>query len=313
MTVDLTLFHDLDRLRQTGNFSRAAQIANISQSAYSRRIQALEAWVGVQLVNRSRQPVVLTDAGRQMLEAGLQAAARVETERSQILETQSLPDRYVVTFGAQHSIGWRFFPAWLQSLEDGYGQFLSRLRADDLPNCMAALRNHEIDFVIFYQGLTRTSSSFEDLRGFETVRIGQDRLIPVCKADAQGDPVYQFAHADQTQLPFLRFSDTAPLGQHLTPIFQRFGLHKRLRTVYENSMSGALRMRARDGAGVAWLPESLVAPDIAAGALTRTGADDWAIDLQITLMRDPQHSNHLTRSVWGYLLDRDAQSSMPNS
>ena len=109
--MDITLFQDLDRLNQTGNFSQAAELGNISQPAFSRRIKTLENWVGVTLVDRSRQPVKLTDAGLQMLEAGLQAQSRIEQERSQILEAQSLPDKYIVTFGAQHSIGWRFCPA----------------------------------------------------------------------------------------------------------------------------------------------------------------------------------------------------------
>ena len=74
-----------------------------------------------------------------MLEAGLQASARIEHARSQILEARSLPDKYVVTFGAQHSIGWRFYPNWLQAFEEAYGPILSRLRADDLPNCMRDL------------------------------------------------------------------------------------------------------------------------------------------------------------------------------
>ena len=109
--MDIQWFKDLERLRQTGNFSQAAEYSDLSQSAFSRRIQALESWVGVKLVDRSRQPVKLTDAGSRMLEAGLQAATRIETERSQILESLSLPDKYVVTFGTQHSLGWRFFPA----------------------------------------------------------------------------------------------------------------------------------------------------------------------------------------------------------
>jgi len=120
--MDTSLFRDLQRLRQTGNFSQAAVLGNLSQPAFSRRIKALEAWVGATLVDRTRHPVRLTEAGTQMLEAGLQALSRIEQERSQILEAQSLPDKYVVTFAAQHSISWRFYPAWLLSLEEAYAR-----------------------------------------------------------------------------------------------------------------------------------------------------------------------------------------------
>ena len=293
--MDLSLFRDLDRLRQTGNFSQAAALGNLSQPAFSRRIKSLETWVGALLVDRSRHPVNLTEAGGQMLEAGLQALSRIERERSLILEAQSLPDKYVVTFGAQHSIGWRFYPAWLQALEQPFGPILSRLRADDLPNCMRDLKRGDVDFVIAYHAAGGPPTGAMD-----SVVIGGDKLIPVSKPDADGKPIFEF-DTPGIEMPYLRFGDTAPIGKLLEPLLVKKGLLTRLRTVYENSMAGALRMRARAGDGVAWLPKSLVAPDLENGLLVRTGEADWDIDLEIRLLRNPQRSNRLTRSLWTFL------------
>ncbi|MEM1431535.1 MAG: LysR family transcriptional regulator [Pseudomonadota bacterium] len=307
-TADIYLFRDLERLSQTGNFSQAAERNNLSQSAFSRRIQALEAWVGVTLVDRSRQPVRLTAAGAQMLEAGLQALARIEAERSQILETQSLPDKYVVTFSTQHSIGWRFFPSWLQELEESYGPILSRLKADDLSNCLRDLREGSVDFVIAYVEENRTDPIFAELRAMERVTIGRDRLIPVSKPDKTGAPVFSFDDG-VAGIPYLRFGDSAPISRHLEALIAAPEVGARLRPVYENAMAGALRIRARDGAGVAWLPESLVAPDLAAGALVRTGRPGWEVDLQIALLREESRSNRLTRSIWSFLEARDTDGT----
>ncbi len=293
--MNVLLFRDLERLQQTGNFSQAAALANLSQPAFSRRIHTLEAWVGTSLVDRSHQPVRLTQAGEQILEAGMQALSRIEQERSQIREAQSLPDKYVVTFAAQHSIGWRFYPTWLQSLEESYGPFLSRLRADDLTICMRDLRNGDVDFVI---GYTSQAQKPEDLG--ESIVIGEDKLIPVCKPDSQGQPVFSFE--DQgVQMPFLRFGESAPITAHLDPLLHENRLLSRLRVVYENSMAGALRMRARAGDGVAWLPKSLVKPDLDSGFLVRTGRSEWDVDLQIHLFRNMEHSNRITRSIWSFL------------
>lgn len=88
--MDVSWFRDLAHLARTVNFSHAAELSQVRQSALS-RVQTLERWVGVPLVDRSRQPVRLTEAGLQMLEAGQQALLRLETERSQIREAQSLP------------------------------------------------------------------------------------------------------------------------------------------------------------------------------------------------------------------------------
>lgn len=303
--MDILLFRDLERLRQTGNFSQAAALGNLSQPAFSRRIKSLEAWVGTTLVDRSHQPVRLTEAGMQMLEAGLQALSRIEQERSQILEVQSLPDKYVVTFGAQHSIGWRFYPAWLQGLEEAYGPILSRLRADDLPNCMRDLKNGDVDFVVAY------ARPGEPQRGtVESIVIGEDRLVPVCRPATDGTPLFNFDNPE-VKMPYLRFGDAAPIGALLGPLFARHKISSALRTVYENSMAGALRIRARAGDGVAWLPKSLVLPDLEGGILVTTGDPSWVVDLSVRLYRNKARTNRVTRSIWSFLEVRQSVSLAP--
>lgn len=55
------LFRDI---AQAGSMSRGASINGISQSAASQHIQELERELGVDLMDRSRRPLELTDAGR---------------------------------------------------------------------------------------------------------------------------------------------------------------------------------------------------------------------------------------------------------
>ena len=297
--MDFLWFRDLGHLDRTGHFSRAAEMSHLSQPAFSRRIKALETWAGVALVDRSRHPVALTSAGAQLLEAGEQALERIETERREILEARAEPENYVVTFGAQHSIGWRFYPNWLQDLENAFGPIMSRLRADDLSSCVADLLDRQVDFVIAYA--SSYSPGVHALKETEWVRIGQDKLTPVCKAGADGEPLFDLPADAPFKVPYLRFGPNAPISEHIAPHLTRHGLDDRLGVVYENSMVGALRIRARDGAGVAWLPRSLIATDIAAGDLAVVGPPEWQVDLDIRLFRTPAHVNRLTRSIWTFL------------
>ena len=299
--MDITLFNDLERLSGTGSFSQAAKLGNISQPAFSRRIKTLEAWVGTILVDRSHQPVKLTAAGTQMLEAGLQSLASIEKERSQILETQSLPEKYIVTFGEQHSISWRFYTNWLHAFEESYGPILSRLRADDLPHCMRDLQSGDVDFVIAY------APADEAAADGESIVIGKDRLIPVCQPGSDGKPIFDFKSED-ARIPFLQFGDAAPISRHLVSMFQDHKLEPRLQSVYENSMAGALLIRVREGTGVAWLPESLIEADLASKSLVRAGSKNWTVALDIRLYRNKQYSNRLTRSIWSFLEARQSLS-----
>ena len=55
---------------ETGSFTKGADRAAVSQSAISASIAKLEAEFDVQLLDRRRSPVVPTDAGARLFEAG---------------------------------------------------------------------------------------------------------------------------------------------------------------------------------------------------------------------------------------------------
>jgi len=63
--MDLDWLEDFAALAEHGNFSRAAEMRHVSQPAFSRRIKALEDWIGVPLFSRGAQGVTLTAAGEQ--------------------------------------------------------------------------------------------------------------------------------------------------------------------------------------------------------------------------------------------------------
>ncbi len=237
-----------------------------------------------------------------MLEAGQQARTRLDNERKHIRDAQTRPDRHTVTFAAQHSIGWRFYPAWLQAFEAVYGPIMSRLRADDLPNCLQDLSTGAVDFVIAYEG--RQTSSVAQFGDLEGLCLGHDSLVPVSKRGVDGHPIFDLARRDFVT-PYLRFGPTAPIGQHIEPLLSANKLHARLQVVYENSMAGALRIRVREGIGIAWLPKSLVAPDIEAGHIVQIGKPQWEVALDIKLLRTRRHVNAMTNKIWKFLERRE--------
>ena len=63
-TLNLSWLEDFLALAASGNFSRAADERHMTQPAFSRRIKALETWVGAELFDRRNQPATLTDTGQ---------------------------------------------------------------------------------------------------------------------------------------------------------------------------------------------------------------------------------------------------------
>ncbi len=66
--MDLKHLEDFISLCETGSFSRSAAVRNVTQSAFNRRIQALETWIGAALIDRSTYPTSLTHEGRMFRE-----------------------------------------------------------------------------------------------------------------------------------------------------------------------------------------------------------------------------------------------------
>ena len=71
--MDIKWIEDFLSLAATRNFSRSADHRNVTQPAFSRRIRALEAWIGAELVDRSTYPLTLTVAGKLFNDAAAEA------------------------------------------------------------------------------------------------------------------------------------------------------------------------------------------------------------------------------------------------
>src|SRR5262245_18853456 len=98
-SIDLKRVRHFALLGEELHFSRAAQRANLSQTAFSRSIQSLETDLGVRLFDRDTRSVTLTAAGRQILVRArelLSCAGRLSAEAEHIANA----DGGELTFGA---------------------------------------------------------------------------------------------------------------------------------------------------------------------------------------------------------------------
>ena len=90
--MDTKWLEDFVSLAETSSFSRSAQLRHVTQPAFSRRIQSLEAWAGTDLINRSSYPTTLTPAGEVLYakaQALLQALQSIKNEMKDDHDKQS--------------------------------------------------------------------------------------------------------------------------------------------------------------------------------------------------------------------------------
>src|SRR3546814_19136219 len=84
--MELAWLEDFVALSASGQFSRAAENRNISQSGFSRRVKALVDWGGTPLFERDPRGVRLTAAGEQFRQFAEDALRKFLLARAPALE-----------------------------------------------------------------------------------------------------------------------------------------------------------------------------------------------------------------------------------
>ena len=112
---------------ETRSFSRSAQLRHVTQPAFSRRIQALEAWAGTDLVDRSSHPTRLHRRRHHAVRPGAGGAAGAGRTRA-MLRGIPAAARHGRVRRAAHA-GLHLLPAWVSAVRADFGPLKSRLIA----------------------------------------------------------------------------------------------------------------------------------------------------------------------------------------
>ncbi|MBI5279543.1 MAG: LysR family transcriptional regulator [Burkholderiales bacterium] len=262
---------DFVSLAETRSFSRSAQLRHVTQPAFSRRIQALEAWAGTDLVDRSSYPTRLTPAGETLYSQALEMLQALQTTRA-MLRGHSAAGQDVIEFAVPHTLAFTFFPAWVSSLREKFGPIKSRLIALNVHDAVMRLVEGSCDLLIAYH---HTSQPFQlDADRYQMVVLGQEGLAPYCKPDAQGEPMFKLPGRAGHPLPYLGYAPGAYLGRVTELILKQASTAIHLDRVYETDMAEGLKVMALEGHGIAFLPQSAVKKELRARRLVNAAPPD---------------------------------------
>ena len=260
--MELKWLDDYIALIETGSFSAAAERRHVSQPAFSRRIQMLEEWLGVTLIDRARKPLQFTPVAAENQAAFRSLVARIYEFRS-ALKAESL-DVADLTIAAQHTLAASYVPALMKRLRQLAPEQNFRIRSENRSDAVTILMRGQADVLIAYE----TSQAPCGIPSPIAVRqvLGDDRLVlvacPALHASLSGAP------DDARPVPMLCFPPESFFGQlvrfeALPELMRRHQVA--VRCVSEFAMG--LRELALVGQGAAWLPYSLVAEDLERGRL----------------------------------------------
>jgi DNA-binding transcriptional LysR family regulator len=155
-------------------FNRAAESLNITQTALSRRLQNLEAFLGVRLVERTTRSVALTRLGENFLPQARRLLTDLAAALTEIRETGKAL-RGDVTLACVPTVGVHYLPRILQLYGARYPD--NRVRVlDHASSAVArAVVTREAEF-----GINIAEAGHPAL---ESVPLLQDRFVLICRED----------------------------------------------------------------------------------------------------------------------------------
>ena len=181
--MELKWLEDFISLAETRSFSRSAELRHVTQPAFSRRIQSLEAWLGNELIDRSSYPTRLTPAGEVFYEQALAMLAQVSETRA-LMRGQRPASASTIDFAVPHTLSLTFFPGWLAQVEEKIGKLQCRLRALNVHDAVMTLVEGGCDLVMVYHH-ARQMIQLDPTR-YDMLVLGTERLSPFSKPDASG-------------------------------------------------------------------------------------------------------------------------------
>lgn len=298
--MDVVWLRDFVALAEIANFSRAAEARNVTQPAFSRRIRALEAWVGVALFQRSAHGVSLTSAGQQFKGGAEELIRRIEQLRENALEAAG-KDRTALRFAATHALSFSFFPQWIARAGSNPPSGPIELISDSLDACETIMLRGQAQFLLCHHH-PEVESRF-DRELFTSVTVGNDRLVPVVAPDPSGAPRWRLPGTRSRPVAYLGYRPESGLGRIIAARRSTDQRPLCLETMFTSHLAAALLSMARDGHGVGWVPLALAASDMAQGRLVRAGGEDWDIAVDIRLFRARERLNGTAEAFWNRLAD----------
>ena len=296
---------DFVSLAETRSFSRSAQLRHVTQPAFSRRIQALEAWAGTDLVDRSSYPTRLTPAGETLYAQSLEMLQALQNTRA-MLRGHASAGQDVIEFAVPHTLAFTFFPAWVSSLREAFGPLKSRLIALNVHDAAMRLVEGSCDLLIAYHHPSQPLQL--DADRYEMMTLGEESLASYCRPDAQGEPMFRLPGRATHPLPYLGYAPGAYLGRLTDLLLKQAGTAIHLDRVYETDMAEGLKVMALEGHGVAFLPHSAVRKELRARKLVSAAPAELAgleIAMEVRAYRERpsarQAPKGTAQALWAFL------------
>lgn len=292
---------DFLALVETGSFSGAAALRHVTQPAFSRRIQQLEKWLGIELVERRTQPMRLTAIAQRHIPAFRILLRDMSQLRSRMQSEHNGSARIVLA--TQHSLTMTRLPSLLEHLMRRMKRSVDfSVRSENRDECVALFLRGDADLLLCMEEPDDTL--YKLIPPSARLALGHETLIPLSVPDRNGRALHM--PRNDRPLNLLAFPPDSFLGRIMYEHRFTTLLHQHnVEIVHESVFLAGVKEMLLAGLGMAWLPQSLVERDLKSGALVMLDPLDDVfkpLALQLGLYRSSRSSHPETiERIWAML------------
>lgn len=285
---------DFVTLTEVRNFTRAAELRNVSQAAFSRRIQALEQWLGAALVDRSCFPMRITEAGERFRPAAIALLGQISDVKAEAAgEQQGHILRVALPFALAATRFAQWWSDWSQGME-----VAANIGTGHVLDTMQSLSEGSVDMVICYQHAANPIAP--DMSRHDKVVLGTEKVRPYSIADVAqgvGAPKFALPGNAQRKVPLLMYAPTVYFSRVVDAAIENAQQPLHSVTAVESAMTDVLANMAQKGLGIAWLPGS----SLEGGRyphLVPAGDERWEAEVEIVAYRLRHNGRKVLDRIW---------------
>lgn len=293
--MEIGWLEDFLAVAEEKGFARAAENLGVNQPALSRHIRALEDWLKAPLFDRSTHRLTLTPAGEAFQPVAEEIVRRLRAGRDEARAIAAGVSE-TLRFASTHGLALSFFPRWLKWMERQHPLSVPvQLTSDHMQNCERLFVRGDAHFLLCHH-----HAAAENRLGpsqFKSVLVGTDVLIPVSAPGPDGLPLHR---VDQAAGPIalLAYTIESGVGRILSAALRHRDPAARFEPIFRSHLVTVLSAMARDGRGLAWVPASMVAEDLASGKMVRAGGEEWDVTTEIRLYRPRARQSAAAEAFW---------------
>jgi LysR family nitrogen assimilation transcriptional regulator len=158
-----------------GSLSRAALVLHIAQPALTQQLRQLEDELGAQLLHRSAQGVLSTDAGKVFYEHAQAILKQVSDAKSAVTQSTTRPTG-TVTLGLPQSISGALALPLLLAVRSRYPEIDLQVTEELTGNLTAQLKSGRINLAVLFDDAQLTP--------FTVTPMVEEDMLFVCRADS---------------------------------------------------------------------------------------------------------------------------------